>query len=88
MNQWYQVVGTYDGTTIRQYVNGTASGGTSTYSGTPTSGGGLRFMRRWDDVVSSSNLMDGDLQIVRIYNRPLTSQEVQHNYNMNAARFS
>ena len=88
LNQWYQVVGTYDGTTIRQYVNGTASGGTLTYSGTPTSGGGLRFMRRWDDVVSSSNLMDGDLQIVRIYNRPLTSQEVQHNYNMNAARFS
>jgi hypothetical protein len=86
--QWYQVVGTYDGTTLRQYVDGTASGGTLTYSGTPQSGGEIRIMRRWDSALQASNLIDGDLQIVRIYNRALSSSEVTHNYNMNVARFS
>jgi hypothetical protein len=86
-NQWYQVIGTYDGTTIRQYVNGTASGGTLTYTGTPTSGGENRLMRRWDSPLESGNLMDGDLQIVRIYNRAISAQEVEHNYNMVYSRF-
>lgn len=86
-NTWYQVVGTYDGATIRQYVDGVASGGTLTYSGTPTSGGDLRMMRRWDSPVSSSNLVDGDLAIVRIYNRALAASEVLSNYNAQSTRF-
>jgi hypothetical protein len=88
VGEWYQVVGTYDGSVLRQYVNGTASGGTLNYSGIPTSGGLVRFMRRWDDSLSSSNLIKGDLQVVRIYDRALSSSEVTHNYNMNVARFS
>ncbi len=88
LNTWYQVVGTYDGSVIRQYVNGVASGGTLNYVGTPQSGGEIRLMRRWDDVVSSSNLIDGDLQVVRIYNSALTSNEVLQNYNAIKNRFN
>ena len=84
---WYQIVGTYDGTTIRQYVNGAANGGTLTYSGTPTSGGEIRMMRRWDDIVSTGNLFNGNLAIARIYNRALTAAEVLQNYNAQKSRF-
>lgn len=56
-NVWYQVVGTYDGSTIRQYVNGSASGGTLNYIGTSQSGGEIRLMRRWDSSLTAGNLV-------------------------------
>lgn len=87
VGQWYQVVGTYDGSIIRQYVNGTANGGTLNYVGTPQSGGEIRMMRRWDDTLTSSNLIDGDLSIVRIYSSALDSSEVLQNYNSDKIRF-
>jgi hypothetical protein len=86
-NVWYQVVGTYDGSTIRQYINGVASGGTLNYVGTPTSGGGVRLMRRWDDTATSSNFVNGKLAIAYVYNRALSSTEVLQNYNSLSPRF-
>jgi hypothetical protein len=86
-NVWYQVVGTYDGSTIRQYVNGTASGGTLNYIGTSQSGGEVRLMRRWDETLSSGNLVDGDLAIVRIYNSALSGSQILQNYNDTYTRF-
>lgn len=88
VNQWYQVVGTYDGSTLRQYVNGSANGGTLNYSGTPQSGGEVRIMRRWDSPVSASNLVDGDLQIVRIYNTALSSTQISQNWSSQKSRFN
>jgi len=88
VSQWYQVVGTYDGSTIRQYVNGVASGGTLNYVGTPQSGGGIRLMRRWDDSLTASNFIDGDLSIVKIYNTALNSSEVLDNFNENKNTFN
>lgn len=87
-NVWYQVVGTYDGSVIRQYVNGIASGGTLNYVGTPQSGGEIRIMRRWDDGLLASNFCDGDLSNIKIYNRALSSTEVLQNYNALKNRFS
>ena len=87
LNTWYQVVGTYDGSVIRQYVNGVASGGTLNYVGIPQSGGEIRLMRRWDGTVTSGNLIDGDLSIIKIYNIALDSTQVLNNYNENVARY-
>ena len=87
LNTWYQIVGTYDGSTLRQYVNGVASGGTTNVTASLQSGGEIRLMRRWDDVVSSGNLFDGDLAIVKIYNNSLNSTEILNNYNSTYNRF-
>lgn len=86
-NVWYQVVGTYDGTTIRQYVNGSASGGTVNYTGNPQSGGQVRLMRRWDSALNQGNLVDGDLAIINIYNTALSSGEITSSWNSNKSRF-
>jgi hypothetical protein len=87
VGNWYQVVGTYDGTTIRQYVNGVASGGTLTTSVASQSGGEIRLMRRWDETLISSNLTDGDLAIVKIYNTSLSSSDILQSYNDTYTRF-
>ena len=87
LNTWYHVAGTYDGSTIRQYVNGNASGGTLSVTATLASGGEVRLMRRWDDVVSSGNLIDGDLAITRIYNRVLSANEISTNFNAQKSRY-
>jgi len=86
-NVWYQVVGTYDGSVIREYVNGVASGGTNNYVGTPQSGGEIRLMRRWDSAIQQGNLVDGDLAIVRIYSRALSDSEILLNYDFDSSRF-
>ncbi len=87
INTWYQVVGTYDGQVIRQYINGISSGGTVNYIGTPQSGGEIRLMRRWDGTVIKSNLADGHLSIVKIYNRALSSTEVLNSFNNNKIKY-
>lgn len=86
-NTWYQIVGTYDGSTLRQYVNGVASGGTLNYVGSPQSGGQTRLMRRWDATPTSGDYCDGDLAIVNIYNTALDAADVLSNYNSNSSRF-
>ena len=86
-NVWYQIVGTYDGATLRQYINGSASGGTLNYVGVPQSGGQTRLMRRWDASPTQGDYCDGDLAIVNIYSRVLTSGEILTSYNNTYSRF-
>jgi len=87
INTWYQIVGRYNGGLLQQFINGSLSGGSVSVVSTLASGGEIRIMRRWDDVVSSTNLIDGDLGIVRIYNRSLLTGEIQQNFNAQKARF-
>jgi len=87
INTWYQVVGKYDGTTLVQYVNGATSGSAVSYTGVSQSGGNIRLMRRWDDTLTTSNLVDGDLSIVRVYNTSLTYSQILQNFNSQKSRF-
>jgi hypothetical protein len=80
---WYQIVGTYDGDTIKLYVNNTLINQTS-YTYIPTSSAStIRLMNRWD----SADYWGGKLSIVRIYDTALDLASVTQNYNADRARF-
>lgn len=85
-NTWYHVVGTYNGATIVQYVNAVQNGTTS-YVGTPTSGGQVRIAGRWDNLSPPGDFFPGDIAIVRIYSQALNATQVQQNYNAEKERF-
>lgn len=82
-NAWYQIVGTYDGTTIKLYVNNTLINQTA-YTGTPTSSAaGIRLMNRWD----SADYWGGRLSIVNIYDGDISAAGVTTSWNANRTRF-
>jgi hypothetical protein len=87
LNTWYQFLGTYDGTTIKQYSNGALLNSTA-YTGNPTSGGVVRIARRWDSDLTAGNFYKGDIACVRIYNHALTDAEISQNYNAMKSRFA
>ena len=82
-NNWYYIVGTYDGTTIKLYVNNTLVDST-TYVGTPTtSGAGIRLMERWD----LADYWGGRLAIVDIFDTVLGQTEITTIWNSTKTRF-
>lgn len=87
LNTWYHCVGTYDGTTIRQYVNAVQDS-TLSYSGTSQSGGEVRIASRWDSQTAPTDFFPGDVGLVRIWDSALTASQVQELYDQNSERFS
>jgi hypothetical protein len=82
-NTWLYIVGTYDGTTIKLYVNDTLVDST-TYVGTPTtSGAGIRLMQRWD----SAEYWGGKLATVDIYDVALSQSEITSKWSATKTRF-
>lgn len=80
---WYYLVGTYDGSEIRAYVN-SSNYSTTSYTGTPLSSqGGIRLMSRWDNA----DYWGGRLAIVKIYEGALSSAGITANWNATKARF-
>lgn len=87
LNTWYQFVGTYDGSTIKFFVNAGLHS-SSNYVGTPGSGGSIRIARRWDSSASvATNFFPGKVSVARIYNRALTNSEILNNFNAHRGRY-
>jgi hypothetical protein len=79
INTWYFLAGTYDGTTVRMYVDGTACSNTTSLSGGIADTTGL--LRIGQQKNGNNRWFDGDIDDVRIYNRVLTPTEIQTVYN-------
>jgi hypothetical protein len=76
-NKWYHIVGTYDGTVMKLYIDGALDNSRSYVGGIPTSDDDLIIGGYYStDFLSNSKIDD-----VRIYNRALSAAEVKQLYN-------
>ena len=88
LDTWYQVVGTYDGTYLKQYNNSVYSSVITVGQTSQANGGNIRIARRWDGEANESQwLFPGDIAIIRIYNTALSAEQVTQNYNATKGRF-
>jgi len=80
---WYNIVGTFDGSNVNVYGNGSLLA-------TQSRVGQLRQYTALETalgrILTSFNL-NGNIAQVSIYNRALTAQEVLHNFNATKGRF-
>ena len=81
---WYQIVGTFDGTDLKLYVNDTlVETANKPPGGAANSGIGYGLMTRWDP----GGLWGGKLAIVNVYDAALSQANVTTSWNSNKARF-
>ena len=83
MDRWYNVTMTHDNSNTSQhkvYIDGSLH-----QTSTQANAGSARrfFVGNWD----SSWAMVGELACIRVYNKPLTANEVTQNYNATKSRF-
>jgi len=76
---WYYLVGTFDGTTAKLYINGTLEG-QDIFIGTRQSGGSFRIGAR-DSSGLPEQYFNGSIDEVRVYNRALSATEIENQYN-------
>jgi hypothetical protein len=77
IGKWYQVVGTYDGGTIRVYINGAESGSTSAKGPINSSSYDLNIGR---GTYAKERLFHGLIDDIRIYNYALSKAEIKNLY--------
>lgn len=75
--KWYHVVGTYDGETIRLYVNGQVVDTTSAITLTPLSAENL-YIGSFEG--SSARRFNGSIDEVKLWNRTLSQTEILASY--------
>jgi hypothetical protein len=78
INTWSHLAATYDGTTLRLYVNGTQVGSQAISASIPASAGALRI---GGNSIWGTEFFKGQIDDVRIYNRSLTATEIQTDLN-------
>jgi hypothetical protein len=77
-NRWYHIVGTINGTDMRMYVNGNLHSAVTTNINTIQSNSSPVVIGRRS--VGSNPSLNGAISNARIYNKPLTQQEILQNY--------
>lgn len=87
---WNQTVLTYDGTTVRSYLNAVAGGTTTGTRSAPWSFGYNLYYALMAATIT--NLGDGSYlagrwSVFKVYNRALTAAEVTQNYNALRGRY-
>lgn len=86
-SDWFQIVGTYSSGDKKLYING-SSVSTSTQTGTiNTNTGGMSIGVFGGYTGSHNYYYNGNIAIVRVYNKQLSDSEVLNNFNANKGRF-
>jgi hypothetical protein len=83
INTWYNGVVTYDGATLKMYINNSLVDSLSIASTAMTSSLSYRVARRWDGYDS----FDGYVPVAMLYNRALSATEVSQNFNYHRSRY-
>jgi hypothetical protein len=83
-NEWHHLVGTYDGSSTKLYVDGKLEDSSSSYSGNVQNFNEVRF---GDDIVFSGRAFGGNLCNFVIYNRAISTQEIKQLYVDSLAPF-
>ena len=78
-NTWYHIVGTFDGTNARVYINGSLQGSAEDHSDWNTSGATLSLGR--SEQSGGTYYLNGSLDEVGIWSRALSSDDVLELYN-------
>lgn len=82
---WTHLVGVYDGSTVRLYVNGILQSTITSAVGVLNTGGTLVY-----NIARSTTTFqfwNGQIQLIRLYNRGISNAEVQQNFNATRGRF-
>ena len=87
---WTHLVGTYDGSYARFYVNGIEVGNGTAGSGAIDYTAEKAYIGAFDYYTPTSQVLlpvEGKISNVQIYNRALSAQEITQNYNALKSRF-
>ncbi|OGH14905.1 MAG: hypothetical protein A2687_04640 [Candidatus Levybacteria bacterium RIFCSPHIGHO2_01_FULL_38_26] len=76
-NTWYHIAGTYDGSTVKAYVNGTQINSGALTGNIESGSDILEIGARFTDTSTPLNFFKGYIDEVRVYNRALTLSEIQ-----------
>jgi hypothetical protein len=85
-NTYYQVSATYDGSVANTYINGSLVGTQTNPVIVSTTNSNFTIGHRNDAF--NTNYSSGSIYNIQVYNRALSAQEVQQNYNGQKARFN
>jgi hypothetical protein len=86
-NTWYNIVMTYDGNTLIEYVNGVSIGSSTGIKSNPSSVGGTTYLSlgrpglATNYLGGSTGYFKGYIGVWRIWDGPLTSVQILSNYN-------
>jgi hypothetical protein len=84
-NQWYNIVGTVNGNVAHMYVDGVLhSTSTSSINEVQKNTSPIIVGNR---CLNCGPTLDGNINIVKIYNRSLSAAEIQQNYNATKGRY-